>query len=55
MTHGSPWRYDSYVPLVFAGAGFTAMTVDRWVNTVDPDPWGVDDLLVAPVRPVVGL
>lgn len=34
-THGSPWRYDTYVPIVFAGAGLKAQTVDRRVQTVD--------------------
>ena len=34
-THGSPWRYDTYVPIVFAGAGLTARTVHRRVQTVD--------------------
>jgi predicted AlkP superfamily pyrophosphatase or phosphodiesterase len=34
-THGSPWRYDTYVPIVFAGSGLTAQTVDRRVQTVD--------------------
>ncbi len=34
-THGSPWRYDTYVPIVFAGAGLAAKTVDRPVQTVD--------------------
>ena len=34
-THGSPWPYDTYVPIVFAGAGLTAQTVDRKVFTVD--------------------
>lgn len=34
-THGSPWRYDTYVPIVFAGAGLTAQTVNRRVQTVD--------------------
>lgn len=34
-THGSPWNYDSYVPIVFAGAGLKPMTVDRRVQTVD--------------------
>lgn len=38
VTHGSPWRYDTFVPIVFAGAGLTAMTVDRRVNTVDIAP-----------------
>ena len=34
-THGSPWPYDTHVPIVFAGAGLTAQTVDRKVFTVD--------------------
>ena len=34
-THGSPWQYDTYVPIVFAGAGLQAQTVDRKVHTVD--------------------
>lgn len=34
-THGSPWRYDSYVPMVFAGAGIDPEWVTRQVHTVD--------------------
>jgi len=34
-THGSPWRYDTYVPIVFAGSGLKPQTVDRRVQTVD--------------------
>ena len=34
-THGSPWRYDTYVPIVFAGMGLEPMTIDRRVQTVD--------------------
>ncbi len=34
-THGSPWRYDSYVPIVFAGAEVDAEFVTRKVHTVD--------------------
>ncbi len=34
-THGSPWNYDTYVPIVFAGAGLKAQTVDRKVATID--------------------
>ncbi len=32
--HGSPWRYDTYVPIVFAGAGITPRRVYRRVETV---------------------
>jgi predicted AlkP superfamily pyrophosphatase or phosphodiesterase len=34
-THGSPWNYDTYVPIVFAGAGLEPDIVDRRVLTVD--------------------
>jgi predicted AlkP superfamily pyrophosphatase or phosphodiesterase len=34
-THGSPWNYDTYVPIVFAGAGMKPAVVDRRVLTVD--------------------
>lgn len=34
-THGSPWRYDTYVPIIFAGNGLPAKTVFREVETVD--------------------
>ena len=37
-THGSPWRYDSFVPIVFAGAGIPAKSVYRRVQTVDVAP-----------------
>jgi predicted AlkP superfamily pyrophosphatase or phosphodiesterase len=37
-THGSPWRYDSYVPVVFAGPGIAARRVARRVETVDVAP-----------------
>lgn len=34
-THGSPWRYDTFVPVIFAGNGLTSKTVFREVQTVD--------------------
>lgn len=33
--HGSPWRYDTFVPVVFAGCGLKPRTVYRRINTVD--------------------
>jgi len=33
--HGGPWRYDSFVPIVFAGAGIEQKTVYRQVNPVN--------------------
>lgn len=37
-THGSPWRYDTFVPIIFAGSGLQARVVDREVHTVDIAP-----------------
>ena len=37
-THGSPWNYDTYVPIVFAGAGLNADNVTRKIHTVDIAP-----------------
>ena len=37
-THGSPWQYDTSVPIVFAGFGLSSVTVDRKVHTVDIAP-----------------
>jgi predicted AlkP superfamily pyrophosphatase or phosphodiesterase len=37
-THGSPWRYDTWVPIVFAGAGLDHRIVERPVRTVDIAP-----------------
>jgi predicted AlkP superfamily pyrophosphatase or phosphodiesterase len=34
-THGSPWTYDTHVPIVFAGMGVQHQIVDRPVQTVD--------------------
>ena len=34
-THGSPWRYDTYVPVMFAGNGTKAKKVDRPVTPYD--------------------
>jgi len=35
VVHGSPWRYDTYVPIIFAGYGTKPQTVSRRVHTVD--------------------
>ncbi len=37
-THGSPWRYDTYVPIIFAGMGIPTQRIDRMVHTVDIAP-----------------
>ena len=35
VTHGSPWRYDTFVPILFAGFGIEPQTVSRRVHTID--------------------
>jgi predicted AlkP superfamily pyrophosphatase or phosphodiesterase len=37
-THGSPWRYDTFVPIMFAGAKISAAHIYRRVHTVDIAP-----------------
>ena len=37
-THGSPWQYDTFVPVIFAGFGLPSATVDRKVFTIDIAP-----------------
>jgi predicted AlkP superfamily pyrophosphatase or phosphodiesterase len=36
--HGSPWRYDTHVPVIFSGPGMTAQTISRLVHPVDVAP-----------------
>lgn len=35
VMHGSPWRYDTHVPILFAGPGIETEKVSRRVATVD--------------------
>ena len=35
VTHGSPWPYDTFVPIIFAGYKLKPQTVARKVHTVD--------------------
>ncbi len=37
-THGSPWNYDTHVPLIFAGHGLVPAHVTRRVETVSLAP-----------------
>jgi predicted AlkP superfamily pyrophosphatase or phosphodiesterase len=38
VMHGSPWSYDTHVPIIFAGAGIEAQRVQRLVHPVDVSP-----------------
>ena len=35
VVHGSPWPYDTFVPIIFAGYNLKPQTVSRRVHTVD--------------------
>lgn len=37
-THGSPWRYDTYVPIIFAGMNIPAQKINRQVHTTTIAP-----------------
>jgi predicted AlkP superfamily pyrophosphatase or phosphodiesterase len=37
-THGSPWRYDTFVPVIFAGAGLAPRTIHRRIAPCDIAP-----------------
>lgn len=36
--HGSPWRYDTHVPVIFSGPGIDAQHIARRVHPVDVAP-----------------
>jgi arylsulfatase A-like enzyme len=36
--HGSPWGYDTHVPIIFAGRGLKAARVNRLVHPIDVAP-----------------
>jgi arylsulfatase A-like enzyme len=36
--HGSPWRYDTHVPIILLGPGINAQTIHRRVHPVDVAP-----------------
>lgn len=38
VMHGSPWRYDTHVPIIFAGPGITPQQIQRLVHPVDVAP-----------------
>jgi predicted AlkP superfamily pyrophosphatase or phosphodiesterase len=38
VMHGSPWAYDSHVPLIFAGPGIKSGVHDRPVHPIDVAP-----------------
>jgi len=53
-THGSPWRYDTYVPVMFAGAGLQPRTLSRPVTPYDIAPTLAAWLGVKPPSGAIG-
>jgi hypothetical protein len=53
-THGSPWRYDTFVPVVFAGAGIEARKVRRPVTPYDIAPTLAAYLGIVPPSASIG-
>jgi predicted AlkP superfamily pyrophosphatase or phosphodiesterase len=53
-THGSPWRYDTFVPVIFAGAGLMPRTVSRPVTPYDVAPTLANYLGVKPPSGAIG-
>jgi predicted AlkP superfamily pyrophosphatase or phosphodiesterase len=52
--HGSPWRYDTFVPVIFAGAGLKGQRVARPVQPADIAPTLAARLGVKPPSGAVG-
>ena len=46
--HGSPWNYDSHVPLIFAGKHILSGRIPRYVETIDAAPTMAQYLGIAP-------
>ena len=53
-THGSPWRYDTFVPVIFAGAGLDAATISRPVTPYDVAPTLANYLGIKPPSAAIG-
>jgi predicted AlkP superfamily pyrophosphatase or phosphodiesterase len=53
-THGSPWRYDTHVPVMFAGSGLTAAKIGRPVTPYDIAPTLAAYLNVKPPSGAIG-
>ena len=53
-THGSPWRYDTYVPVMFAGAGLQSQSVSRLITPYDVAPTLSAFLGVKPPSAAIG-
>jgi predicted AlkP superfamily pyrophosphatase or phosphodiesterase len=53
-THGSPWRYDTFVPVMFAGAGLEPRTLSRPITPYDVAPTLANVLGIKPPSGAIG-
>jgi predicted AlkP superfamily pyrophosphatase or phosphodiesterase len=53
-THGSPWRYDTFVPVIFAGTGLQPKSVSRMITPYDIAPTLAAYLGVKPPSASIG-
>ena len=53
-THGSPWRYDTFVPVIFAGAGLPSKTISRSITPYDIAPTLANYVGVKPPSAAIG-
>jgi len=53
-THGSPWRYDTFVPVIFAGSGLQPQSVSRAITPYDIAPTLAGYLGVKPPSAAIG-
>ncbi len=54
VMHGSPWNYDTHVPIIFAGVGIEPKTVHQLVHPVDVAPTIANYLGISPPASSVG-
>jgi predicted AlkP superfamily pyrophosphatase or phosphodiesterase len=55
VSHGTPWQYDSFVPLLFVNSAFKAKHIVRMVNTTDIAPTLTAILSIKPPSAAVGI
>ena len=54
FTHGSPWNYDSYVPLLFVNPNFKPTRITRLAYTTDIAPTLTSLMVIKPPSSAVG-
>ena len=52
--HGSPWSYDTYVPIIFFGPGIVSKTIHRRTFPIDVAPTLAAYLGIQPPSSSVG-